>query len=85
MRSQESDKAAALVSLRKDLVNGPLHVFGIHTNCSPDFCTTKQQQQQQPGQTENGDEVPTDDEDCDDGESPDGGSESDPDGTSQNL
>ena len=41
MRSKESDKAKALVSLRKDLVNGPLHCFGIHTHCSTDFCTQK--------------------------------------------
>ena len=45
MRSKETDKAKALVSLRKDLTNGPLHVFGIHTHCSPDFCTASQQQQ----------------------------------------
>ncbi len=39
MRSKETDKTKALVSLRKDLVNGPLHCFGIHTHCSTDFCT----------------------------------------------
>lgn len=47
MRSQEVDRTKALASLRKDLVNGPLHVFGIHTHCSTDFCTVQQQQQQQ--------------------------------------
>ena len=46
MRSKEEDRAKALISLRKDLVNGPLHVFGIHTHCSPDFCTVQQQQQE---------------------------------------
>ena len=44
MRSKEADKARALIALRKDLANGPSHVFGIHTHCSPDFCTTVQQQ-----------------------------------------
>ncbi len=45
MRSKETDKAKALIALRRDLTNGPFHVFGIHTHCSPDFCTTAQQQQ----------------------------------------
>ena len=31
MRSQEANRAKALKSLREDLVNGPLHVFGVHT------------------------------------------------------
>lgn len=47
MRSQEVDRATALRLLQKDLVNGPLHVFGVHTHCSTDFCTVRQQQQQQ--------------------------------------
>lgn len=46
MRSQEQDRAKALISLRKDLINGPRHCFGIHTRCSPDFCTTARDQQQ---------------------------------------
>ena len=46
MRSKEADKARALIALRKDLANEPSHIFGIHTHCSPDFCTTVQQQQQ---------------------------------------
>ena len=46
MRSKETDTTKALISLRRDLVNGPCHVFGIHTHCSPDFCTVQQQQQQ---------------------------------------
>ena len=45
MRSKESDTAKALVSLRKDLINGPLHCFGIHTRCSPDFCSTAKENQ----------------------------------------
>ena len=40
MRSKESDSAKALVSFRNDLINGPLHCFGIHKHCSPDFCKT---------------------------------------------
>ena len=38
MRSREEDKTKALFLLKKDLVNGPFHCFGHHTNCSPDFC-----------------------------------------------
>ncbi len=46
MRSKEPDKSKALTALRSDLANGPAHVFRIHTNCSPDFCTTVQKQRQ---------------------------------------
>ena len=46
MRSKEVDRVKALVSLRNDLVNGPRHCFGIHTYCSPDFCTTTARDQQ---------------------------------------
>ena len=38
MRSREPDKKIALASLRRDLCNGPLHCFGLHNSCSPDFC-----------------------------------------------
>ena len=27
-----------LALLKKDLINGPYHCFGYHSNCSPDFC-----------------------------------------------
>lgn len=27
-------------SLKKDLQNGPYHVFGIHTNCSEQYCSS---------------------------------------------
>ena len=40
MRSKEKNRVQALALLRKDLINGPRHCFGIHTHCSPDFCTT---------------------------------------------
>lgn len=43
MRSKESDRVKAI---KRDLLNGPLHYFGQHSNCSPDYCTTKRQQQQ---------------------------------------
>ena len=43
MRSKESNKQAAIVKLQQDLLNGPLHCFGCHTNCSTDFCKTAQQ------------------------------------------
>ena len=42
MRSTEPNKQKAIAQLGKDLNNGPLHCFGIHNNCSPDFCITKQ-------------------------------------------
>ena len=38
MRSSICDKKLAAELLRQDLYNGPLHCFGIHTNCSPDYC-----------------------------------------------
>ena len=40
MRSQEADVVGAIKNLEKDLRNGPLHCFGIHTKCSADFCKT---------------------------------------------
>ena len=40
MRSREEDKSKALTLLKQDLINGPYHCFGHHTNCSPDFCQT---------------------------------------------
>ena len=46
MRSKEADEVKALASLKKDLFNGPRHCFGLHTHCSPDFCTTARKQQQ---------------------------------------
>ena len=75
MRSREVDGGKALSLLREDLVNGPLHVFGVHTCCSTDFCTVRQQQQseQSPSVTRNTD--PSDDEEnCD--QTDDDGSES---------
>ena len=51
MRSQEVDKAQAVQKLRQDLQNSPLYCFGCHSNCSPDYCKTVQNQQnQQPQQ-----------------------------------
>ena len=47
MRSQEADKLQAVKKLQHDLLNSPLHCFGCHLNCSPDFCKTVQQHQQQ--------------------------------------
>ena len=45
MRSQESNREHAIVNLRKDLLNGPLHCFGCHSKCSSDFCKTVQSNQ----------------------------------------
>ena len=39
MRSKESDRKKAIKLLEHDLQNGPYHCFGIHDNCSKDFCT----------------------------------------------
>ena len=53
MRSQEVDKAQAVQKLRQDLQNSPLHCFGCHSNCSPDYCKTVQKQQNQQQQQQN--------------------------------
>ena len=45
MRSMETDKQRALDLLQQDLRNGPYHCFGIHTNCSTDFCKVAQSMQ----------------------------------------
>ena len=37
MRSGEKDTKRAVELLRQDLRNGPLHCFGIHSNCSTDY------------------------------------------------
>ena len=51
MRSQEADKVTAVKKLQHDLLNSPLHCFGIHSKCSPNFCRTQQQVQQPQQQT----------------------------------
>ena len=38
MRSKEADRTKVLMLLKRDLINGPYHCFGHHTNRSPDFC-----------------------------------------------
>ena len=38
MRSTESDAKRATELLRRDLINGPRHCFGIHSDCSTDYC-----------------------------------------------
>ena len=43
MRSQEQDRPTAISKLQKDLINSPLHCFGCHERCSPDFCKTVHQ------------------------------------------
>ena len=47
MHSKESDTSRALHSLERDLINGPLHCFGYHDNCSPDFCSTARERLEQ--------------------------------------
>ena len=47
MRSKERDTRQALKSLERDLINGPLHCFGHHQNCSPVFCSTSRERLQQ--------------------------------------
>lgn len=46
MRSKENDRKEGVSKLRKDLLNGPSHCFGIHTHCSTDFCTVARSKQQ---------------------------------------
>ena len=53
MHSQEADKLQAVKKLQHDLLNSPLHCFGCHWNCSPDFYKTVQQQQQHQQQSNN--------------------------------
>uniref|UniRef100_A0A1X7VKX9 Mutator-like transposase domain-containing protein n=1 Tax=Amphimedon queenslandica TaxID=400682 RepID=A0A1X7VKX9_AMPQE len=41
MRSKEKDKTKAIQFLQDDLYNGPLHCFGDHKKCKPDYCKIK--------------------------------------------
>ena len=36
----------AVELLNRDLLNGPLHCFGIHSHCSNDFCTVTRENQE---------------------------------------
>ncbi len=45
MRSKETDAKKAVELLNKDLLNGPLHCFGVHSHCSTDFCSVAQDHQ----------------------------------------
>ena len=47
MRSQEENRKEAIKKLQSDLQNGPYHCFGIHDNCSTDFCTITRSMQNQ--------------------------------------
>ena len=69
MRSKEKNRVQALALLRKDLINGPRHCFGIHTHCSPDFCTTVRdlQVQQPPTSQQPSQEPPSSSGDTEDG------------------
>ena len=42
MRSEIPNRKHAAELLRADLRNGPLHCFGVHTNCSTDYCKVVQ-------------------------------------------
>ena len=46
MRSKESDQKKAVKLLERGLINGPLHCFGQHNHCSPDFCTAAREKTQ---------------------------------------
>ena len=46
MRSYETDVKKAVELLNRDLLNGPLHCFGIHSHCSTDFCTVAREKQE---------------------------------------
>lgn len=47
MHSKEANQKDAIKKLQRDLQNGPFHCFGMHTNCSSDFCNTVREKQQQ--------------------------------------
>ena len=66
MRSKEDDKSKALRSLEKDLINGPMHCFGHHHHCSPDFCSTARERIQQPTVLSTEDEAESSDTDDED-------------------
>ena len=63
MRSKESDRKNGIKLLERDLINGPLHCFGEHVRCSPDFCTTVREKTQQTQQMSSNDDGPDDDHD----------------------
>ena len=46
IHSKESDRVQAIKRLERDIMNGPLHCFGHHGNCSVNFCRTIKNQQQ---------------------------------------
>ena len=46
MRSYETDVKKAVELLNRDLLNRPLHCFGIHSHCSTDFCTVARENQE---------------------------------------
>ena len=46
MRSRDAERVKAIKLLEHNLRNGPYHCFGIHNNCSSDFCTHVRSQQQ---------------------------------------
>ena len=56
MRSKETDAKKAVELLNRDLLNGPLHCFGIHSHCSPDFCSVAQEKQQPPSSSSSNDQ-----------------------------
>ena len=70
MRSKEKNRVQAPALLRKDLINGPRHCFGIHMYCNPDFSTTVRdlQVQQPPTSQQPSQEPPSSSGDTKDGE-----------------
>ena len=38
MRSKEDDKVKAAILLQEDILNCPMHCFGIHRKCRPEYC-----------------------------------------------
>jgi len=38
MRSKEDDKIKAAILLQEDILNCPMHCFGIHRKCRPEYC-----------------------------------------------
>ena len=69
MHSKEQDKTKGLALLKRDLINGPYHCFGHHSNYSPDFCqaarsTNADASSDQPAENEENIAQSTNDNDC---------------------
>ena len=51
---QRKRSASSYQKLQADLRNGPRHCFGMHDNCSAEFCTTVRERQNQETEMQDG-------------------------------